>query len=246
MRATLRPEGLCQFKNANTSSGIEHAAFRPAAPCHKQPRYRMPPPPPPENIVTSKNYRTHKSSQFIFTSCRLVTDPNNDFYYSLRCRFLSYLAGYCLAPWLQLCPFPRHDWMFFNCLLACLLNCCWPSPAQWSLVPSPTELRPYFTLCRLCESSDYCDFVSDFQLKVKFKVILRPTVSRLICLGIKHHLGLKTKFVLLSDSWAGLLMWGVLSDERKGSHFPESQSTVVSLLSVCTVHILHVIKRMYV
>jgi hypothetical protein len=29
------------------------------------------------------------------------------------------------------------DWLT-DCLTAWLLNCCWPSPAQWFLVPSPT------------------------------------------------------------------------------------------------------------
>jgi hypothetical protein len=39
---------------------------------------------------------------------------------------------------------------------------------------------------------------------------------------------------------AGLLIWGALSDERT-----ESQSAVISLLSVCTIYILHVIKCIY-
>jgi hypothetical protein len=41
-------------------------------------------------------------------------------------------------------------------------------------------------------------------------------------------------------------MWDALSDERTVCHLPESQSAAVSLLSVCTVYILHVIKRMYI
>jgi hypothetical protein len=41
-------------------------------------------------------------------------------------------------------------------------------------------------------------------------------------------------------------MWGALSDERTVCHLPESQPAVVSLLSVCTICILHVIKRMYI
>jgi hypothetical protein len=31
-------------------------------------------------------------------------------------------------------------------------------------------------------------------------LMLRSTVSRLVCVGIKHHLGLTTRFLLLSDS----------------------------------------------
>jgi hypothetical protein len=44
-----------------------------------------------------------------------------------------------------------------------------------------------------------------------FQVTLRPTVSPL---GVKSHLGLKTRFLLLSA--AVLSMWDALSDERNG------------------------------
>jgi hypothetical protein len=54
--------------------------------------------------------------------------------------------------------------------------------------------------------------------------------------------------------WPDLYYWqlhafwcGALSLTRgRVCHLPESQSAVVSLLSVCTIYILHVIKRMYV
>jgi hypothetical protein len=39
-------------------------------------------------------------------------------------------------------------------------------------------------------------------------------------------------------------MWGALSDERTGLSF--AIVTVVNHLSVCTIYILHVIKRMYI
>jgi hypothetical protein len=41
-------------------------------------------------------------------------------------------------------------------------------------------------------------------------------------------------------------MWGAFSNERTGHRLPESQSAVISLLSVCTIYILHVIKCMYI
>jgi hypothetical protein len=47
--------------------------------------------------------------------------------------------------------------------------------------------------------------------------MLRPTVSRPVCLGVQPHLGPKTRFLLLSV--ASLLMWGALSDERTGLWF---------------------------
>jgi hypothetical protein len=37
-----------------------------------------------------------------------------------------------------------------------LLNCCWSSPAQWLLVPSPQNSRSYLTLWRLWEPSEHC------------------------------------------------------------------------------------------
>jgi hypothetical protein len=41
-------------------------------------------------------------------------------------------------------------------------------------------------------------------------------------------------------------MWGALSDERTGLSFARVTAVVVSLLLVCTIYILHVIKRMHV
>jgi hypothetical protein len=53
------------------------------------------------------------------------------------------------------------------------------------------------------------------QVKVKVKVLLGPTVSRLVCLGVEPHLGPKTTYILFVDSYC-LVLWGALSDERTG------------------------------
>jgi hypothetical protein len=52
--------------------------------------------------------------------------------------------------------------------------------------------------------------------------MLRPTVSRPVCLGIKHPSGLMTRFLLpygIHRTVAGLLIWGGLSDERTDLSF---------------------------
>jgi hypothetical protein len=51
------------------------------------------------------------------------------------------------------------------------------------------------------------------QGKSKVKVILRPTVSRPVCLRIKHPFGATVLTV------AGLLIWGALSNKRTGLSF---------------------------
>jgi hypothetical protein len=50
------------------------------------------------------------------------------------------------------------------------------------------------------------------KVEVKVKVMLRPTVSRLVCLGFKPLLGPETRFLFLSDSCEFV----ALSDERTG------------------------------
>jgi hypothetical protein len=56
-------------------------------------------------------------------------------------------------------------------------------------------------------------FLSARQVKVKAKVTLRLTVSQSVSLGLKPHLQLMTRYLLLFDNY-GLVFVGALSNER--------------------------------
>jgi hypothetical protein len=55
-------------------------------------------------------------------------------------------------------------------------------------------------------------------LRYKVEVTLRSMGSRSVCLGVKPHLKLNTRFLLLSDSYMFADV-GALSDERTGLSF---------------------------
>jgi hypothetical protein len=56
-------------------------------------------------------------------------------------------------------------------------------------------------------------------LRVESSLILRPTISRPVCLGIKHPSGAYDKIFVIVGQLRVLLMWGALSDERTGLSF---------------------------
>jgi hypothetical protein len=63
-----------------------------------------------------------------------------------------------------------------------------------------------------------CRHILDWLNSVSQSVILRPTVSRPVYLGIKHPCGAYDQIFIMSDH-CGFLIWGALSDERTGLSF---------------------------
>jgi hypothetical protein len=72
---------------------------------------------------------------------------------------------------------------------------------------------------REVEQGLYCaSLYFSSSLKLSLSLILRPTVSRPVCLGIKHPSG-PHDHIFISRTVAGLLMWGALYDKMTGLSF---------------------------
>jgi hypothetical protein len=63
----------------------------------------------------------------------------------------------------------------------------------------------------------FCSELS-LSLSLSLSLMLRLTFSRPVCLGIKHPSGAYDQ-IFISQTVAGLLMWGALSDERMSLSF---------------------------
>jgi hypothetical protein len=95
---------------------------------------------------------------------------------------------------------------------------------------------PHKTLAFLAE----LNWTANVQLTtelVEVKVMLRPTVSRPVYLGIKHPIWGLRPDIYYCMTFAGFLMWGAPSDERTGLSF--SRVTVSSKKPVVSMYNLH-------
>jgi hypothetical protein len=111
--------------------------------------------------------------------------------------------------------------------------------------PTPTSYSDRWLQLVLPSSGGSWAELTHRKIKVKVKLLLRPKVSRPVCLGIKHPCGAQYQIFIsvrqLQPCWCG-----VLSLTRgQVCRLPEAQAAVISLLSVGTIYILHVIKCIY-
>jgi hypothetical protein len=95
------------------------------------------------------------------------------------------------------------------------------------------------------QAGDFCLSSVSGRILSKSKLCYNRRFSRPVRLGIKHSFGAKTRSLLLSDSCrhvhVGRSLW-----REDGSVVCQTQSAVISLLSVCTICIIQVIKCMYI
>jgi hypothetical protein len=86
----------------------------------------------------------------------------------------------------------------------------WRLTNQCSHIELPYEWR-------LSDESSY-EWISDW-LELSLSLMLRPTVSRPVCLGKKNPSGSYDQIFITCVTVTVLFLWGALSDERTGLSF---------------------------
>jgi hypothetical protein len=69
------------------------------------------------------------------------------------------------------------------------------------------------------EETDRALFEWSVPVWAELSFMLRPTISRPVCLGIKHPFGAYDQIFITCVTVTGLFLWGALSDERTGLSF---------------------------
>jgi hypothetical protein len=88
------------------------------------------------------------------------------------------------------------------------------SVARWLRLHS-WSLNSFVLPCILCVPS----YTSVLSLSLSLSLMLLPTVSLSVCLWMKHQHGAYDEIFYYRQAVAGLLLWGAISDERKGLSF---------------------------
>jgi hypothetical protein len=137
-----------------------------------------------------------------------------------------------------------------------------PRQRSHSRVRVPWDSRPYFTVSdsrlsilsppttpglrwRYSTPPPHETPVANVKFKVKAR-ILRPTVSRAVYLGIKHPSWAQHQIFITVEELQVSCCGALCLTRGLVYRLPESQSSVISLLSDCTICILHVTKCMYI
>jgi hypothetical protein len=89
---------------------------------------------------------------------------------------------------------------------------------SWNKAPI-LGLRPELCYCQTFAGLFMWGALSDERTDLSLSLMLRPTVSQPVCLGIKHPSGAYDQIFITFVTVTVLFLWGAFSDERSGLSF---------------------------